>query len=409
MNKKEEKIILFKAKRDCSGCSACMNICPVTAIKMEKDKYGFIYPKIDEKKCIRCGLCKKVCSYQNDELKYTNVSNYAAMSSDEEILKQSASGGIFSTLANNFIKDNGIVYGCSMEYENNVLTPRHIRIDNENDIQKLQGSKYVNSIIDYIYQNVKNDLKNSKKVLFSGTPCQIAALNSYLNISRVNTKNLYTIDIICHGTPSTQFFQDYIRYYESKNNVKITAYKFRDKTRHWGLKGTAIYKDTGNNIKQKDIYGRLSTYYKMFLYGEIYRENCYSCKYAGKNRVGDITIGDYWGIEKVHPEYVIRNNGIFETKKGVSCIIVNSQNGEKLIKKYGENIMLEKTYFDLVAKNNGQLNKPVVMPKSRSTILKIYENDGYAGVDKYIKKKQGLKRPLYYIYYKLNLKKFMKK
>ena len=175
----KDRIILYTNKSHCAGCSACMNICPKGAISMEQDKFGFIYPKIDEKKCIKCGMCKKVCAYQEDIKKNKTIKVYAATSKNEKILSKAASGGIFGTIATNFLNNKGVVYGCSLENEKDVLVPKHIRIDKIQDLEKIQGSKYVKSQIGTIYKEVKKDLTNNKNVLFSGTPCQIYALNNY--------------------------------------------------------------------------------------------------------------------------------------------------------------------------------------------------------------------------------------
>lgn len=397
----ENKIILFNNKRDCAGCSACMNICPKQAITMKKDENGFIYPFIDESKCIKCGMCKKVCSYQNDKEENKIIKTYASVSKDDNLLKKSSSGGIFGTIAKSFINNSGVVYGCSMEYKDNFLTPMHIRVDNLNDLEKLQGSKYVKSEINFTYQNIKNDLKENNKVLFSGTPCQIAALKSYLKISRVNTNNLFTIDIICHGTPSTKFFQDYVKFLEKKNRRKLVNLMFRDKKYGWNLKGTAFYKGTDNKILEKIFYNKLSSYYNYFLTSKTYRENCYSCKYANSQRVGDITIGDFWGIETEHSEYLKENGGVLQINKGVSCILVNTIQGKSLLKNYGKDLILLDSTFEKAAKTNKQLNHPCNMPGEREKIMKIYREKGYEAVDEYYQKSQGLKQKIRPIYYKI--------
>ena len=400
----EDKIILYTNKSKCAGCSACMNICPKGAISMVQDEYGFIYPKIDEKKCIKCGTCKKVCAYQEDVKENKTIKTYAATAKDEKILSKAASGGMFGTIATNFINKKGVVYGCSLEKEEDLLVPKHIRIEKEEELEKIQGSKYVKSQIGTIYKEVKNDLKNNKNVLFSGTPCQIDALKSYLKVSNCDSKNLYTIDIICHGTPSTKIFQDYIKNYEKKINGKIVDIKFRDKSENgYGLHGSVTYKENNNNNEnktiKKNLYTRLSSYYKMFLKGDIYRENCYTCKYANTNRIGDITVGDYWGIQEEHPNYLTTNGGKLNEKKGISCIIVNSEKGNELLEKYGDNILKEESTVEQVAKHNKQLRQPSEKTNERAEILKRYKDEGYEGVDKYFNNQLGFKKYLYKVYY----------
>ena len=410
----EDKIVLYTNKSKCAGCSACMNICPKGAISMEQDEYGFIYPKIDEKKCIKCGTCKKVCAYQEDVKENKAIKTYAATSKDEKILSKAASGGMFGSIATNFINNKGVVYGCSLEKEEDLLVPKHIRIEKVEELEKIQGSKYVKSQIGTIYKEVKKDLINNIKVLFSGTPCQIDALNSFLKTSNCDNKNLYTIDIICHGTPSTKFFQDYIKNEEKKINGKILDIKFRDKSENgYGLHGSITYKkikekeniknenknENENKIIKKNLYTRLSSYYRMFLKGDIYRENCYTCKYANTYRIGDITIGDYWGIQEEHPNYLTTNGGKLDEKKGISCIILNSEKGKELLDKYGDNIIKEKSTIEQVAKHNKQLREPSKKTKERTEILNKYVEQGYEGVDKYFSKQLGLKKYLYKVYY----------
>lgn len=398
---------LFALKEKCSGCSACMNICPKHAISMVEDEYGFLYPSVNRAKCINCGLCKKVCTYQNDKVEGQSIETYAAIRGiNDDTLKKSASGGIFSSIAINFINNNGIVYGCSMEKEEDTLIARHIRVDNLLDLKKLQGSKYVKSLMGNIFLDIKKDLTDGKMVLFSGTPCQVAAIKKYLSICKIDYSNLYTIDIICHGTPSIKMFQDYIKFYQNNVNGKINFFKFRDKKYNGRLRGTVTYISNRNNKKiEKPLYGRLDSYYKMFLYGDNYRENCYRCKYANEHRVGEITIGDYWGCKEEHPDWYNNLKDRFDNKlTGISCVIVNNSKGKEIIKKYGKDIYFKESSFEKVANHNEQLCNPSRISKNRNKILNIYKNGGYKAVDKYIKRNQGLKRIFYILYYKINQK-----
>ena len=404
-----DKIMLVKDKSNCCGCEACMNICPQNAIEMTVDEYGYKYPKINHEKCIKCGLCKKTCAYQNDFELQENEETYVAITTNKDILMKSASGGIFGQIASNIIKQNGVVYGCSMEKENEKLTPKHIKINTLDEIKKLQGSKYVQSDINYTYKLIKEDLENGKKVLFSGTPCQVAALKTF--IGNKKNENLFTIDIICHGIPSKKIFQDYISFIERKENVIVNDFVFRDKTKGWGLQARIDYTDKKENKKSKLITSHLSSYYQLFLNSEIYRENCYSCKYAGKKRVGDITIGDFWGIEKEHPEYLKDNGGEIDEKNGISCVLINNKKGKEILEKYCEDLLIKESNFEKAAKQNKQLNHPSTKTENREEILKEYIKEGYSGVDKWYFKKIGIKKYVYYISekiprkYKIKLKK----
>lgn len=368
---------VFKDKKECCGCGACQAVCPRNAIEMVEDEYGFIYPKINESKCVNCDLCKKTCAYMNPKRMNDDKTVYVAASKNDENLKKSASGGVFFELANSIIFDDGIVYGVSMEFENDKLTPKHIRVDNQEDLKKLQGSKYVQSECGNIYKSVKKDLIEGRKILFSGTPCQIEGLKSFLQYKEY--ENLFLVDIICHGVPSRKMFQDYINNFEVKNNCKVKEFYFRDKEKGWGLFFKIIYEKNGKIEKiVKPSYE--SSFYQLFLDSSIYRENCYECPYAIENRNSDLTIGDFWGINQEYPDININST------KGVSCIIANTIKGINVIEKYGSNLFNMNSEFEKVAKHNHQLNNPSKLPRERKKLLSLYKKKGYAILEKeYIK------------------------
>lgn len=391
----KKDIVLFKEKRQCCACGACENICPKQAISMKEDRNGFLYPRINHEICIKCGLCNKVCEYQNNTL-LNNESQvaYAAIAKKNDLLMKSASGGLFAVIAETILEKQGIVYGAALINESNNLVPKHIRIDAVKDLEKLQGSKYVQSSIELNFKQVEKDLKDGKLVLFSGTPCQIAGLYGYLG-KKYN--NLYTIDIICHGVPSSKFFQSYITELMKKWNGHILDFKFRDKTNGWGLNAKVSYLNKNGKIKIKRIPAGASSYFDMFLKSETYRINCYSCPYANKKRMGDITLGDYWGIQKEHPELMEEAGGNYSDNKGISCILVNNNQGKALV-----NLINNKTYINIstvekVAKGNGQLKKPSQYPRSRDEILGLYVSQGYNAVEQYFKKRTGVKIQYYYL------------
>lgn len=373
-----ETITLFKNKKDCCACAACLNICPKQAIQMQEDEKGFLYPVIDNDKCIKCGLCIKTCALQNSKLTNTPLKTYAAQSNNTD-LKKSASGGIFASLAINILKAGGVIYGAALENVNGKLICRHIAVNNVTDLEKLQGSKYIQSNIGNIYQEVKKNLLENKTVLFSGTPCQVDGLRAYLG---KKYENLYCIDIICHGVPSNKMFQDYIETLEKKYNDKIVDFKFRDKTKGWGLTAKGYTAKGYTAI----IPANVSSFYYYFLKSYIYRDSCYSCKYACKNRCGDITIGDYWGIENAHPE-ILKNNSVLDYRNGISCLIVNTEQGNRLIEKYRDNLRLIESDFEKVAKENGQLNiASACNVEKRNKLLKLYRKNGYESVENSFRK-----------------------
>lgn len=373
-----ETITLFKNKKDCCACGACLNICPKQAIKMQEDENGFLYPIINNDKCIKCGLCIKTCALQNSKLTNTPLKTYAAQSNNTD-LKKSASGGIFASLALNILKVGGVIYGAVLENVNGKLICRHIAVNNVTDLEKLQGSKYIQSNIGNIYQEVKKNLLENKTILFSGTPCQVDGLRAYLD---KKYENLYCIDIICHGVPSNKMFQDYIETLEKKYNDKIVDFKFRDKTKGWGLTAKGYTAKGYTAI----IPANVSSFYYYFLKSYIYRDSCYSCKYACKNRCGDITIGDYWGIENAHPE-VLRNKTELDYKSGTSCLIINTEQGNKLIEKYRDNLRLIESDFEKAAKENGQLNiASACNVEKRNKLLNLYRKNGYESVENSFRK-----------------------
>lgn len=366
-------IVLFDKKENCCCCMACMNICPTQAITIKSDADGFEFPEINHDLCIKCELCNKVCAFQNIPVSSdTPIAAYAAINKNSEVLLDSASGGVFAALASLIFDKKGVVFGCA--YNEN-MKPEHICVDNRVDVKKIQGSKYVQSNIGTTYSEVKRYLKDGRWVLFTGTPCQIAGLKSYIG----NEYNkLITTDIICHGVPSVKFFKGYIKYLEDKIKGEIIDLKFRDKSKGWGHVEKVIYiKDEA--VKEKLIQSFNSYYHSYFLAGDILRESCYKCKYACGSREGDFTMGDYWGVEKVHSEIA--------TKKGVSLFLVNSIKGKGLMYELSKYLELKESTFEQARKQNGPLNNSNTRTDKREIIFKTWNEGGYKAVaDEYLMK-----------------------
>lgn len=377
-------IKLYEEKKRCCGCAACASICPVAAIEMWEDEYGFVYPHVNSDLCVECHRCESVCRFQKNLAMNCPIEAYAACSREEKILSNSASGGAFGAIALAFIEQKGVVYGTGITKQPGYFAPVHRRIEKAEDIHILQGSKYVQSEIGDIYKSVKKDLLSGKNVLFSGTPCQVEGLKGYLGKTY---ESLLTIDIICHGVPSAKMFMDYIRNLEKYKKIQITDFRFRDKIQGWGKWGSYNYRDE-NGIEEKMLLNAEdSSFYQLFLGSDICRENCYFCKYAKIDRCSDITIGDYWGIEREHPEYLSVNGGEIDPNKGISCLLVNSQAGKywlhnRLIKW----LKLYPSDIDKVKRGNKQLNSPSTKGKFRKKILKKYIRGGYSSVEKFWEK-----------------------
>lgn len=357
---------LYKEKKDCCYCTACINVCTTKAITTIIDMDGFAFPEINRDLCMECGLCNKVCAFQNRPLSGQEpIKTYAAVNKNKDILYESSSGGAFGALAHIVLQKGGIVFGCG--YSEN-MEPSHIAVGDINGLKKIQGSKYVQSNIGTSFRETKTYLKSNKPVLFTGTPCQIAGLKSYLG---KDYANLITVDIICHGVPSFEFFKGYIQYLEQKLNGKIIDFLFRDKSQGWGLKGRIVYEQKGL-VKEKRISAARSYYYQYFLNGDIFRESCYHCKYACCFREGDFTIGDFWGVHKYHPEVDIN--------KGVSLLLINTKKGQGIKHKLTEHLDLVESRLNYALEENFQLVRPSSLSAKRKPILALWREKGSSAV-----------------------------
>lgn len=398
------KWILFEEKEDCCGCGACMNICPKKAIHMVEDKDGYLYPEIDQYLCVQCGKCKSVCVYQNGMQRSAPIQVKAAMNLNTDQLNKSSSGGIFSVLAESVLEKKGVVYGAGYSRKDSELIVKHLRIDSFDTLKLIQGSKYTQSVIDDAYSLVKRDLISGSKVLFSGTPCQVAGLKGFLGREY---ENLYTVDVICHGVPNQRQFSSFIKYFEKKYGGKVEALSFRDKAHGWSdYYIRADIRKKNGSLKTKYIYCKTSAYYWYFLNSDIFRKNCYSCPYANKLRVGDITLGDFWGIEKVHSELFNKENWKNGLYSGISCVLVNTAKGEELYQMCQEKISSETSFFERAAQENGQLKHPSIISEQRKQILNIWREYGYEKVQKDFRSKMGWR--YYYIYIRKKIAPYIK-
>lgn len=325
----------------CTGCRACEQLCAKNAISMVADKEGFLTAQIDADKCVDCGLCQKRCPQNQVIVKNAPKKVLAVRLKDEDVLYRSASGGAFAGIAKAWIEDGGIVAGVTYDREWNA---HHVFATTLEELKAIQSSKYVQADTRQAYSEVKRLLAEGKKVLFSGTACQIGGLKAFL---KKDYDNLLTMDLICHGVSSPLLFRKYIEWLGDKCGSPIKEYDFRDKKGGWGLGYKYKY-------KYKYKYGACSIdpYYSRFLDGDTYREACYQCKYCTPERVGDITIGDYWGIEKEHPKF-------FSTK-GVSCVLINTDKGINAWNSSASLFFTLESDFNKVARHNGNLLHPTV-------------------------------------------------
>ena len=345
--------VLVLEKEKCTGCGACFNICPSGAISMQENNEGFLYPEIDEEKCTDCGLCAKSCACLNP--KYENRKNpecYAFMASDEERMK-SSSGAAFPVLAYEFIKNGGYVSGAVW---NNDFGVEHIVSNNPEDIEKMRGSKYLQSDTKHCYTKIKELLNTGEKVLFTGCPCQVAGLKKYL---QKDYENLFCIDIICHGVPSPKVFKKYVEEEILQNDgEKWINTNFRDKISGWNNSSitTKTTKNTGTNSIQTD------TFMQAFLKNICLRQSCAVCQFATLPRQGDITIGDFWKIKNFRKKY--------DDKKGTSVVLLNNKKGRFLSKILKEKSILYKSInIKHAIIGNPNLIKPSVFHKNRKNFF----------------------------------------
>ncbi len=395
LNEKGNSVEAMNQHKDCCGCSACVHLCPKQAISMHFDDNGFTVPKVNHDLCIECGICLKQCPQNNavKQVKFKQV-GYGAKIKDTKHLNQSASGGIFYQCAKTVLDNKGSVYGAALLEDMNV---EHIRVDCLDDLYKLQGSKYVQSHMNGMYKYVKEDLDQGRLVLFSGTPCQVSGLYAYL---KKPYEKLLTIDIICHGVPSQKLFKKAISYNEDKMNSPMVSYEFRNKEKRGWDKN---FKKTYKNGKKEYGSGKLDIYYKAFLNGEIYRECCYDCHYTSMDRVGDLTLGDFWGAEKELPE--------FDTYDGISCIIVNSLKGEVLLDEIKDDIIYKQVSVDQIVKHNHNLHSVTPRVTKRNTMYLNIDEYDFKDMDIYKLHTNQLKHYISYMLptnLKLKLKKLLK-
>ena len=361
----------------CCGCAACSDRCGCGAVEMTEGKDGFQYPLINEKKCVNCGACLQVCPAERNLNIISGQKVYAARSKNSNVLSESSSGGVCFELGSYFVEKGGVV--CGAAYTEGFWV-QHIFVEKKENLRKLQGSKYVQSDCRNVYKKIKEFLKQGKKVLFTGTPCEVMAVKNYVG---KDDENLYTIDLVCHGVPSRKMFQNYLEDLGRLHSGRVVDFKFRDKGKGWGTVGKAEIMSNGKNVSMP-VYKTEASYYYYYLKGILSRESCYHCKFADANRVGDITCGDYWGIERVHPE-------IKHTESGISLLICNTEKGKKLIEQI-KNIELIPSNLEQAKKYNGQLVKPQAYDKERERLMELYRMGGWEKIEETFRKEIGVRK-----------------
>lgn len=337
-------------KRDqCTGCFACVNICPKHCITMAEDEYGFIYPQIDEERCIHCDACKRVCLNHREISYHGTLHTYAAWARSSEDRQSSSSGGAASVLAQWVLDQGGVVFGAVWDGNNEAC---HACITKKRELGRLKGSKYVHSYINDTFTQCKRYLLKGRVVLFIGTPCQIEGLKGFLGYKEFT--NLYLVDIVCHGVPSHKMLQQHLQRILGKDGNKAYQILFRVNNQY-----KFIVRDSLKEIYRMKL--SYDEYIRPFLEGAICRSNCYTCKFARPERVSDITLGDFWGIDKK----------LFEAEegKGISCVLIHTEKGQQLLEQVKDKLELTERSTDEAVKGNSQLKSPVYRNEKREKIL----------------------------------------
>lgn len=353
-------------KYTCTGCGTCALRCPAKAICMNCDKEGFRYPHIDTDKCVNCGLCDKVCHLNTHNEMPATRKVYAAVNKDLSRLKQASSGGVFSSVAEFVLERKGVCYGVCLCG----TTAEYLRVCDRSELGKLFGSKYVQADNQNTFGMVENDCEDGKCVLFVGTPCLVAGLKQYL---KKDYENLYTIDIVCHGAPSKLYFEKYIEYIEHKLNGRVSEFSFRDKSKYGVGCISSCILERKSRKKKIVLTNQLLNYYYFYMFADSYRESCYLCKYTDLNRVADITLGDFWGIEKLNSE--------LDISRGCSAVLVNSPKGEMLLQNAIEKHcnLEEHTIEDILVRNTA-LKSNTARPVTRNTLYGELAESGFEGM-----------------------------
>ena len=359
--------------KDCCGCSACASVCQHNAITMAPDSIGFKYPEINPSLCVDCKLCEKVCSFNNDYKTPQNFSQpipYGVRMKDIEEVMKSRSGGAFVAFSDFILDKGGIIYGAGFKDH---LVVAHKRAITKEERDEFRGSKYVQSDLDGIFRQVKDDLSNGFWVMFSGTACQVSGLQSFLP-DKLKQK-LITVDIVCHGVPAPKIWEDYLKYVEEKEKMDVVSVDFRDK-KNFGWKA---HKEslTLQNLKtgeEKTISTDIFTF--LFYQHIMLRPSCAECKYCNVRRPADLTLADFWGWEKT-------GSCINDDNKGLSLVLVNTPAGKKIFENVKHRFdIINPKLEDCVQPNLKSPTKPDIRYKNFQS---DYENKGF----QYILQKYG--------------------
>lgn len=348
------------AHSSCTGCGLCCNACPTHAISLEADENGFLFPMVEDKKCIDCGKCYKICPSNNKIVRYEPKRMLVGWANDENVVMKSSSGGAFSSLANIVFQKGGVVAG--VYYDRATGTLKHGIALSSKELELMRLSKYYQSKTENIYQKVKEYIDKQKVVLFTGTACQVAAMQSF--IKEEERMYLITVDVLCHGVTNDKVVKAYLKSKERLSRSKIKDFVFRIKSGTKGWYGGVRMRLIFENDSIVDTDNQLDTYFVGFNNSLFLRESCYDCRYAGTSRISDFTFADYWGA---------RYDSRFDAKRiysGISLILVNTQKGAELVKELSHEMTLVDADKNIAIENNKSLTAPYPKNKNRELFFR---------------------------------------
>ncbi len=375
-----------KNKLECFGCEGCVQVCSRNAIVMAEDKEGFRYPQIDKERCIECGMCRKVCPYEYTPVKHRDGKYvFGGYHNNPETRFESTSGGAFSAIVDAFCDKNYVIFGA----EAKGLLVFHSYITNKRDIGKFRKSKYSQSIIGLSYRHVKRFLNEGKKVLFSGTPCQIAGLLSFLKVAHVNRDKLLTVEVVCEGVPSPLYIQKLDKELEKKYGAKISSLDYRytgksifscgkwdfEKMRirflpppggKWDFQEMRIELMNHKKMIVKDRW--FNPFWSVWLKHLMSRPSCYHCKFAEPDRVADITLGDLWGVHLYCPE-------LYGANGGASLVICNTEMGKSVFEMAKKSMYGHELVFEDALKYQGPMRRPISNNPDRDEFMKDLQSE----------------------------------
>lgn len=353
-------MITISDKQNCCGCGACVQKCPKQCISLKEDNEGFLYPQVDTETCIDCGLCEKVCPVLNpyDARKPQQV--FAAINKDEKIRMESSSGGIFTLLAEKIINEGGVVFGARFDEDWQVTLDYTETIE---ELAAFRGSKYVQARTGETYKQCEQFLKEGRKVLYTGSPCQIAGLHHFL---RKEYDNLTTCDFVCHGVPSPKVWRMYLEEVIDGANKAISDIKFRNKDNGWKAFNFKMTYDENSKTTTLSSCHRNNLFMRAFLRDMILRPSCHDCKAKGCRSKSDITIADFWGINSIHPE--------MDDDKGTGLVLIHTDKGKTALDLSQVNY-LESTYEEGLRNNSAIVRPPVAHPKRDQFFAQLNTTD----------------------------------